>query len=365
MAVITIVGAGMMGSAMSFPARHNGHEIRLVGTHLDTALIQHARATGTHLTLKRALPGGISYETIDALEKTLLGADIVIGGVSSFGITWFGENVLPLIPEGVPVLLVTKGLLDMPDGSLKTFPDVLAEQACQAGRHLKICAIGGPCTSYELADLQHSSVMFCGKDPDALLRLKATLETPYYHISLSGDVRGVEYAAALKNAYALGVTLAVGLTEAQNEKRAGNEALPLAYNPQAALFTQSIREMRLFLRLAGGEADALAYGAGDLFVTVFGGRTRLLGSLLGGGLSITDALARLGGLTLESVAIAERVGRSMREMARQGKLSICDFPLMAHVCALLDGGENIPIPWKAFETDDETVVRGQGLEARG
>ena len=31
MAVITIVGAGMMGSALAFPARENGHEVRLVG----------------------------------------------------------------------------------------------------------------------------------------------------------------------------------------------------------------------------------------------------------------------------------------------------------------------------------------------
>ncbi len=35
MAVITIVGAGMMGSALAFPARENGHEVRLVGTHFD------------------------------------------------------------------------------------------------------------------------------------------------------------------------------------------------------------------------------------------------------------------------------------------------------------------------------------------
>lgn len=32
MAVITIIGSGMMGSALAFPARENGHEVRLVGT---------------------------------------------------------------------------------------------------------------------------------------------------------------------------------------------------------------------------------------------------------------------------------------------------------------------------------------------
>lgn len=39
MAVITIVGAGMMGSALGFPARENGNEVRIVGTHLDREII--------------------------------------------------------------------------------------------------------------------------------------------------------------------------------------------------------------------------------------------------------------------------------------------------------------------------------------
>ena len=39
MATITIVGAGMMGSALAFPARENGNEVRIVGTHLDREII--------------------------------------------------------------------------------------------------------------------------------------------------------------------------------------------------------------------------------------------------------------------------------------------------------------------------------------
>ena len=30
MAIATIIGAGMMGSALAFPVRENGHEVRLV-----------------------------------------------------------------------------------------------------------------------------------------------------------------------------------------------------------------------------------------------------------------------------------------------------------------------------------------------
>ena len=46
MAVVTIIGAGMMGSALAFPARENGNEVRLVGTHLDREIIDACRATG-------------------------------------------------------------------------------------------------------------------------------------------------------------------------------------------------------------------------------------------------------------------------------------------------------------------------------
>ena len=48
MSIVTIVGAGMMGSALAFPARENGHEVRLVGTHLDREIIDVSRKTGRH-----------------------------------------------------------------------------------------------------------------------------------------------------------------------------------------------------------------------------------------------------------------------------------------------------------------------------
>ena len=40
MAIVTIIGAGMMGSALAFPARENGNEVRIVGTHLDREIIE-------------------------------------------------------------------------------------------------------------------------------------------------------------------------------------------------------------------------------------------------------------------------------------------------------------------------------------
>ncbi len=343
MSILTIVGAGMMGSAMSVPARDNGHTVRIVGTHLDREIIRHARETGEHPAMQRRLPDGVAYYQLEELPAALQGADAVIGGVSSFGVDWFLREILPQIPDGVPVLSVTKGLMDREDGTLTTFP-AYYQQNCP--KPLSFNAIGGPCTSYELADRRHSCVAFCGDDPVILKRLKAMLATEYYHVSLSTDVTGVECAVAMKNAYALGVTLAVGLMEKEN-----GVGCTLAYNPQAALFGQSVREMAAILAYVGAQAENIVYGAGDLYVTIFGGRTRKLGALLGRGVPFAQAMEELSGVTLESVAIARRLISAVTRAAALGKLSLSQFPLLMHVGALLSGQPAGDIPFARFETE--------------
>ncbi|NLD60555.1 MAG: glycerol-3-phosphate dehydrogenase [Clostridiales bacterium] len=341
MAIITVVGAGMMGSAIGIPASDNGHEVRLVGTPLDRAIIDHARATSRHLTMRRDLPKSYRYYQFEQLSEALDGAELLVSGVSSFGVDWFWENVLPVIPDALPVLAVTKGMVDGEDGELVPYPVYYRRKL--GARKLNLNAVGGPCTSYELADRDQTYVAFCGEDIEALRRIRALFRTDYYHISLSADVVGVECAVAMKNAYALAVTLAVGLAERHDGK--------LHYNSQAALFAQSIREMRKLLRLVGGDDDNIVYGAGDLYVTVFGGRTRLIGTLLGKGLSFGEAMRELEGVTLESVVIATRTARAVRRKIELGEVKADDFPLLLHVDDILNREAPVDIPWKKFETD--------------
>ena len=114
MSVIVVVGSGQMGSAMSFPARTNGHEVRLVGTPLDVEVINRLRQDDYHVNLKRTLPKGCKYYQYEELAEAMAGADLMIGGVSSFGVDWFAENILPIIPEEMPLLSITKGLINLP-----------------------------------------------------------------------------------------------------------------------------------------------------------------------------------------------------------------------------------------------------------
>ena len=350
MAVITIVGAGMMGSALAFPARENGNEVRLVGTHLDREIIEECKRSDKHPKFNKEFPKGVKYFQIEEIDVAIEGADMIIGGVSSFGVDWFEEVVLPKIPESVPVLTVTKGLMDTEDGQLLTYPEVWRRMLEKSGKKLSLNAIGGPCTSYELVAHDQTEVAFCGEDIEILKRLKTMMATEYYHISLSRDVVGIESAVALKNGYALGIALTIGL----NQKAFGLDS-ELHFNSQAAVFGQSVKEMSKLLDFQGaGTLDNLAVGAGDLYVTVYGGRTRLVGILLGRGLNIDEAKAELNGVTLESLVVAERVARAVKKSAKLGKLSLADFPLLMHIDDLISHGAEVNIPWSAFET--ETII---------
>jgi glycerol-3-phosphate dehydrogenase (NAD(P)+) len=265
-------------------------------------------------------------------------------------VEWFGDVILPRIPEHIPVLTVTKGLMDTPEGKLLTYPAIWKQKLEKLGKKLSLNAIGGPCTSYELVAHDQTEVAFCGRDMAILEEIKALMQTDYYHISLSTDIVGIESAVALKNGYALGITLTIGL----NQKEFGIDS-ELHFNSQAAVFGQGVREMYKLLGYQGAASlNNITVGAGDLYVTVYGGRTRLVGILLGRGLNIDEAKAELNGVTLESLVVAERVARAIKAAAKAGKADLADFPLLMHVDEIICGKKPVNIPWETFTFVDET-----------
>ena len=340
-----------MGSALAFPARENGNTVRLVGTPLDREIIDECRRTNRHPKFAKHFPKGIppfpegcEFYQIEDMKDAVKGADFVIGGVSSFGVDWFGEEVLPTLPPDLPVLSVTKGLMDTSDGKMLTYPAVWEARLAEKGINRTICAIGGPCTSYELVAHDQTEVAFCGKDMNVLRMLKTAMATDYYHISLSTDVVGIESAVALKNGYALGIALTIGL----NQKAFGLDS-ELHFNSQAAVFGQAVKEMKRLLDIQGaGTLENLCVGAGDLYVTVYGGRTRLVGILLGRGLDIDQAKEELKGVTLESLVVAVRVARAVKALCAAGKADAADFPLLMHIDEILTDKKPVGIPWEKF-----------------
>ncbi len=343
MAVITIIGSGMMGSALAFPSRENGHDVRIVGTHLDRDIIDCCLRCNRHPKFDRDFPDGISFYQLEELDKALDGVNLVIGGVSSFGVDWFGDKILPIIPESIPVITVTKGLYDTPDGTLLTYPEIWKRKLDHIGKKLSLNAIGGPCTSYELVAHDQTHVSFCGDDLSTLEYIRGLMATDYYHVSITTDVVGIESAVALKNSYALGVALTIGV----NQRSFGDDTLH--FNSQAAVFGQATKEMYKLLEFQNAMTiDNLAVGVGDLYVTVYGGRTRLIGILLGKGLDIDEARAQLNGVTLESLVVAERVARAVKLNIEKGVLSSEDFPLLLHTNEIICDRKPVSIPWESF-----------------
>ena len=341
---IAIIGSGMMGSALAFPARENGHDVRLVGTPLDREIIDACRKTNRHPKFNRDFPDGCKFYQIEEMAEAVDGVDFVIGGVSSFGVDWFGDEVLPKLPPSLPVLSVTKGLMDTPEGKLETYPAVWEARLAAKGIKRDICAIGGPCTSYELVAHDQTEVAFCGRSISVLRKLKAAMSTSYYHVSVSADVTGIESAVALKNGDALGIALTIGL----NQKEFGIDS-ELHFNSQAAVFGQAAKEMKRLLDFQGaGTLDNFCVGVGDLYVTVYGGRTRLVGVLLGRGLDIDQAKAELKGVTLESLVVAVRVARAVKVNVASGRLDAKDFPLLMHIDEILTEKKPVNIPWESF-----------------
>lgn len=343
MSVVTIIGIGQIGSALAFVAAENGNEVRLVGTPVDKEVVDACLKDGKHPKMDIPYPRGTRYYYCEKWPEAAQGADFVIGAISSFGVEWFLEEILMKLDPSIPVLSAAKGLADLGEGKLVSFPDYWIRQLRKKGIRRNIYALGGPGTADGIMHHDHTQVVICGKDTAILKRMKAALQTSWFHISLTKDARGLETAVAIKNAYALGVSMALGYAI----KRDGtNESAH--YNSQAAVFTQAVKEMTRVLELQNAQWDSTLIGIGDLYVTATGARTRKLGMLLGEGKTCEEAQQLLGGLTLESLVVIRRLSDAIQVRARKGEVNLADFPLLRFVISVLDSGKMEDLPWDLF-----------------
>ena len=348
MTEVAIVGAGLMGTALAYPLADRGHDVRLVGTHLDGGIIERCKKDGHHPKLNRFLPSGVRAFYVDELPSALDGVKIIVSGVNSLGAHWIGRTLGPHLKPDQIIIAVTKGLEVTDEGDLQILPDILRAELPEAIRDsVKLAAIGGPCIAGELAGHRPSCVVFGSRDGNTVALLAETFRTPYYHIWTTMDLVGLEYSAALKNAYTLGVGLAAGMLESQGGADAAGAHM---HNLAAALFGQSCIEIEKLLALAGA-TRSFAYGlpgAGDLFVTFQGGRTVRLGRLLGLGHTFAEAREIMAGETLESVEIIRAMARALPFMTRQGKLGPDELPFLRTLIAIVVGGEPVTLPLEKF-----------------
>ncbi len=346
MSIITILGSGLMGTAVAWPLSDNGHEVRLVGTHLDGNIIRACLEGGYHPRLRRLLPDRVTPFFVEDLPRALAGADVVVSGVNSLGVRWLGRTLGPLLWPGATVIAVTKGLEALPEGQVSILPDVLRSELPAAVRdQVTLAAIGGPCIAGELAGRRHSCVVFTGRDAAALAWLRELFATGYYHIWTSTDIIGVEACAALKNAYTVAVGLAAGLLDRAGGPDGAGAAM---HNPAAALFGASAREMTRIVALLGGGPENVAWlpGVGDQYVTCAGGRTIRLGRLLGAGLTYTEAVREMAGETLEGAYVIQQLARALPVWEAHGLIDPHELPLLRMLCRVITEDAAMEIPFE-------------------
>jgi glycerol-3-phosphate dehydrogenase (NAD(P)+) len=161
----------------------------------------------------------------------------------------------------------------------------------------RVVGVGGPSKANEVGLGLPTAAIFGSTDQAALDLCVRAFNTPVYSVETTDDLTGVELGAALKNAYAIAVSVATGMefTSAQPYQ-----------NFKAALIQAAGNELASIAEQRGGRASTIygLAGFGDLAVTVSAGRNRLLGELLGGGMSVADALASISStqMTIEGYA---------------------------------------------------------------
>jgi glycerol-3-phosphate dehydrogenase (NAD(P)+) len=347
MARIVILGAGLMGTAFSIPLSDNGHEVRLVGTHLDSDIIEEIHQDRVHPRLGTRVPQAVIPHTYDRLGETMQDAELVVLGVNSLGVDWAAEMLGPLLSAQIPVIMLTKGLAG--EGQrLRILPDVLrAGLPAHTQGEVQLVAIGGPSIAGELAARRHSCVVLTGPEQSLLDKLASLLRTPYYHIWTSTDMVGVEICVALKNVYALAVGLVGGFLE--KEGVADNGAV--MHNLSAAIFAQGLWEISYLVKHMGGQQRSVTSlpGAGDQYVTSQGGRNGRMGRWLGLGVPYSQAKAQyMPDDTIEGAELAAAIGPTIEELVSQEELDGTALPLLRTMIAIVCRDAPGQIPWDDF-----------------
>jgi glycerol-3-phosphate dehydrogenase (NAD(P)+) len=177
--------------------------------------------------------------------------------------------------------------------------------------------LSGPSFALEVARGLPTALTVAGSEPFCA-RVTEALHRPMLRIYSTPDVAGVEVGGAVKNVLAI----ATGICD----------ALALGHNARAALITRGLAETtRLGVALGAQAATFMGLtGVGDLILTCTGelSRNRQVGLLLGQGVPLADALARIGHVA-EGVWSAAAVGRRAAALGVQ-------MPITDAVCAVLE-----------------------------
>lgn len=288
-----IIGSGSWATALAKILTDNKHPVNW--------WIRN-EATINHFRAKHHNPHYLSAVHFDAsllslsndLEKVINNSGILVIAVPSA----FVEKSFVQLPVDIfqekKIVSAIKGLL--PD------QNILLNYYLQQKFNVSLenyFAVLGPCHAEEVAAEKLSYLTFSGNDTATAKIIASHFNNHYINTVINHDILGVQYAAVLKNIYALGAGIAHGLDYGDNFL--------------SVYIANSADEMASFLRKFGaehivvGEHDedpvthqktpnyAASVYLGDLLVTCYSlySRNRTFGKMIGKGYSVESAQAEL------------------------------------------------------------------------
>lgn len=217
----------------------------------------------------------------DDINEVVRDADVIILATPSAFLKTFLEGLTHPLKDKF-VISAIKGIIP---GDYLTIAEYLNKH--YGLPYAQIGVIGGPSHAEEIALERLSYLTIACKDLDNARVMASKLTTKYIRVSISNDIYGVEYAAILKNIYALSVGIAVGLGYGDNFL--------------AVLISNGSREMKHFLDGSypfPRDTDTSAF-LGDLLVTAYSpfSRNRRFGLMIGKGLHVKVAQIELKGVS--------------------------------------------------------------------
>src|SRR5678815_2011083 len=289
-----IIGGGSWATALVKILTDNKHKVNWWIRNEKT--IEHIRTRHHNPHYLQSVNFDVALLSMSAnLEHVIRQSGILVIAVPSAYLEESIGQVAPQKWEGKKVVSAVKGIL--PE------QNILLNYYLQQKFNFSLedyFAVLGPCHAEEVAAEKLSYLTFSGLNVTTASEIASQFSTNYINTIVNHDILGVQYAAVLKNIYALGAGIAHGLDYGDNFL--------------SVYIANSADEMAGFLRKVGiehivvGEHDeedpvthqkAPNYAAsvylGDLLVTCYSlySRNRTFGNMIGKGYSVKSAQLEL------------------------------------------------------------------------
>ena len=301
-----VIGGGSWGTALAKVLAENGYETRLWCRELDLVETINRQHVNSMYMPGLTLPDNLTAhgQLADALAaREMQETRAVMLVVPSHHLRSVAQQLVPLLPRGVPIISAVKGI----ENDSLEFPSQILEGTLPAHLHPQLTFLSGPSFAKEVALGVPTGVLVAGRDEAYACLAQEVLGNQRLRVYRTDDVIGVEIGGCLKNV----VAIAAGISD----------GLGFGHNSRAALITRGLAEIgRLAAKLGAHPLTVSGLsGMGDLVLTCTGdlSRNRHVGIELGKGKKLPAILGEMtmvaeGVLTAKSAyQLSQREGVEM------------------------------------------------------